>query len=291
MRSEQEMYDLIINTASQDARIRAVYMNGSRTNPNAVKDIFQDYDIIYVVEETQSFREDKGWIDRFGERLYMQYPEDNVYYENDVENCYGWLIQFADGNRLDLHVCTFRWVFEEITKDKLCKVLLDKEKCLPDIPQSTDEDYWVKEPTAQQFMDTCNEYWWCLNNVAKGLWREEIPYVMDMINYNIRPQLIRILAWEIGCITDYSVSIGKSGKYMYRWLEKKTWERFLRTYSMGVIQSLWDSVFIMCDLFQEVAKDVSQKMNFTYNQEEADNSLKFLEKVQMLPKGAKEIYS
>lgn len=78
---------------------------------------------------------------------------------------------------------------------------------------------------------------------------------------------------------------------MYRWLEKKTWERFLRTYSMGVIQSLWDSVFIMCDLFQEVAKDVSQKMNFTYNQEEADNSLKFLEKVQMLPKGAKEIYS
>ena len=28
MRTEQEMYDLIINTAKEDERIRAVYMNG-----------------------------------------------------------------------------------------------------------------------------------------------------------------------------------------------------------------------------------------------------------------------
>lgn len=32
MRTEQEMYDLIINTAKKDERIWAVYMNGSRTN-------------------------------------------------------------------------------------------------------------------------------------------------------------------------------------------------------------------------------------------------------------------
>lgn len=53
MRSEQEMFDLILNTAREDKRIRAVYMNGSRTNPNAPKDIFQDYDIVYVVRETR----------------------------------------------------------------------------------------------------------------------------------------------------------------------------------------------------------------------------------------------
>jgi aminoglycoside 6-adenylyltransferase len=45
MRTEQEMFDLILNIAKKDERIRAVFMNGSRTNPNAVKDIFQDYDI------------------------------------------------------------------------------------------------------------------------------------------------------------------------------------------------------------------------------------------------------
>ena len=76
MRSEQEMYELIIGTARADERIRAVYMNGSRTDKNAPKDIFQDYDIVYAVRETKPFYEDKHWIDRFGERLYMQCPDE-----------------------------------------------------------------------------------------------------------------------------------------------------------------------------------------------------------------------
>lgn len=56
MRTEEQMMKLILDTAKEDERILAVYMNGSRTNPNAPKDIFQDYDIIYVVTETESFR-------------------------------------------------------------------------------------------------------------------------------------------------------------------------------------------------------------------------------------------
>lgn len=47
MRSEQEILDLILNTAQADERIRAVVMNGSRVNPNAPRDPFQDYDVIY----------------------------------------------------------------------------------------------------------------------------------------------------------------------------------------------------------------------------------------------------
>ena len=42
MRSEKEMMELILSVARKDERIRAVYMNGSRTNPNVKKDIFQD---------------------------------------------------------------------------------------------------------------------------------------------------------------------------------------------------------------------------------------------------------
>ena len=73
MRSEGEMLALITTTALEDARIRAAWLEGSRANPNVPRDIFQDYDVVYIVEETGSFREDRRWIDRFGERLYMQY--------------------------------------------------------------------------------------------------------------------------------------------------------------------------------------------------------------------------
>jgi aminoglycoside 6-adenylyltransferase len=55
LRPEKEMYDLILGIAQKDERIRAVYMNGSRTNAKAQKDIFQDFDIVYVVTKTSSF--------------------------------------------------------------------------------------------------------------------------------------------------------------------------------------------------------------------------------------------
>ena len=57
MRTEEEMYALILNVAKNDPRIRGVILNGSRANPNAPKDSFQDFDIVYLVKELdRSFR-------------------------------------------------------------------------------------------------------------------------------------------------------------------------------------------------------------------------------------------
>ena len=49
MRSERQMYDLILGFAKTDERVRGVILNGSRANPNAPRDKYQDYDIVYVV--------------------------------------------------------------------------------------------------------------------------------------------------------------------------------------------------------------------------------------------------
>lgn len=287
MRTEKEMFDLILRVAQEDERIRAVYMNGSRTNRNAPKDLFQDYDIVYVVTQTKPFYEDRTWIDRFGERLYMQCPDEMdvlLGHGTDWDAFYGWLIQFADGNRLDLHVESVeRNCFLE---DKLCVALLDKDGILPSIPEPTDVDYWVKRPSAGEYRAACNEFWWCLNNVAKGLWREEIPYVQDMINNWIRTQLVKMLSWKVGTLTDFGVSCGKSGKYMYRWLPADWWERFLQTYGGGNTEDIWRAVFVMCDLFDEAARDVGGQLGFSYEEEEAANGRKHLVHVHGLARDA-----
>lgn len=290
MRTEQEMYHLILETARKDERILAVYMNGSRTNVNVPKDIFQDYDIVFVVNETASFICDKTWIKKFGEILYMQYPDESPDYPSDIENIYGWLIQFADGNRLDLHVETVKHAQEHIGDDKLCKILIDKNGSLPKVHESTDKDYWVKRPTKEQYLCVCNEFWWCLNNVAKGLWREEIPYVQDMVNFHVRKQLEIMLSWKVGILTDFSVSIGKSGKYMYRWIDQQEWETYLSTYFTGKVSKAWEAVMTMCNLFEQTALYVGEKLDFKYNDQEGKSARGFLEHVRQLPKDAKEIF-
>jgi aminoglycoside 6-adenylyltransferase len=75
MRTEKQMYDLILATAKADDRIRAVILNGSRANPNAKRDILQDFDIVFVVTDIGSFLRDPHWIDHFGKPMIMQLPD------------------------------------------------------------------------------------------------------------------------------------------------------------------------------------------------------------------------
>ena len=49
--------------------------------------------------------------------------------------------------------------------------MLDKESILPEIEAATDCQYWVKESTEEQHLAVCNNFLWCTNNIAKGLWR------------------------------------------------------------------------------------------------------------------------
>ncbi len=290
MRTERDMIALILQTAADDGRILGAYLEGSRANPNAPKDIFQDYDVVYIVRETASFMRERSWIDRFGERLYMQYPEDGERYPNDRENCYGWLMQFSDGVRLDLHVVTQSYAEKTLAKGEPYRVLLDKCGCLPEADCATDAAYRVKRPDEEAFLEACNEFWWCLNNVAKGLWRNEPLYAMDMLNGVVRPELVRLLSWRAGVETNFSVNVGKAGKYLEAWLPPETWDRLLSTYPRAAADEIWRSVSAMCELFDETAGFLADRLGFRYDRDEAKNSRRFCEHVRELPKDAKGVY-
>ena len=149
------MLRLIVGTAQADERIRAAYLEGSRATPAAPRDLFQDYDVVYIVTQTHPFIEDRAWIDRFGERLAMQLPEENPLVPSEPGTCYGWLMQLADGVRLDLHVCTADYALADLT---LYRILLDKDGILPSPAETADACYHVRRPDAAQFEAVCSDF-------------------------------------------------------------------------------------------------------------------------------------
>ena len=102
MRTEQQMMELILGYAQKDDRVRAVAMNGSRVNPGLPADRFQDYDIVYLVREKDSFLQNPDWIDSFGPRIILQTPEDERFFQPSLGGWYSYLMLFADENRIDL---------------------------------------------------------------------------------------------------------------------------------------------------------------------------------------------
>ena len=220
MRTEHEMLDLIIDTAKADDRIRAVIMNGSRANPNAPRDIFQDFDVVYLVTDVAPFKNNFEWIKRFGKIMILQLPEEVDDPSSWGGDCCVYLMQFADGNRIDLGVFPIARL-ADLGRDSLSVLLLDKDGLIEPFPPANESDYLPTPPTAKTFADCCNEFWWVCPYVAKGLWRQEILYAKHMLDVIVREQLMRMLRWHIGVKTEFACNPGKLGKYFRRYLEPR----------------------------------------------------------------------
>jgi aminoglycoside 6-adenylyltransferase len=288
MRSEQAMLELIVNTARSDDRIRAVVMNGSRANPHARRDIFQDFDIVYLVTDLASFRDDDTWIDRFGEMMILQMPE-AMRDPPMNDGRFTYLMQFTDGNRIDLTLLPVAKL-HEFKRDSLSLLLLDKDGIVEPFPAPSESDYLPRPPTSKAFSDCCNEFWWVCAYVAKGLWRKEIIYAKDMLDQIVREQLMKMLTWHVGVKTQFLRGLGSHRKYLKQYLEPELWAMLEKTYSDASYEKTWDALQMTCDLFRVSANQVADHFGFDYPRNDDEKVSAHLKHVRSLPKNAKEIY-
>ncbi len=268
MRNEREMTEMFLDCARGNELIRAVTLEGSRTNPNAPRDVFQDYDISYHVTDMDFFIGDPSWIDRFGERVILQTPEDMALFPSELGRRFSYLMIFTDGNKADLTLIPLDEAEEYRKEDRLMKVLLDKDGVFPDVPPSSDEDHWVKRPSAEYFADCCNEFWMVSTYVAKGLWRKEMLFAQEHLHSIMRPMLLKMIEWRVGFDTDFSVSIGKCGKYLERYMSERDWRKLMATYPAGEYEDVWAALFEMTELFRATATQVAGRLNCEYGGEE-----------------------
>jgi aminoglycoside 6-adenylyltransferase len=288
MRSEQEMYDLILNTARQDERIRAVILNGSRANPNAPRDVFQDYDIVYIVTDVASYKRDRRWIERFGELVMLQTPDDMGEKAPGDDESYAYLMQFADGQRIDLTLYPLAGL-NEMEMDSMSVLLLDKDGTIAPFPAPDESDYLPQPPTAKGYADCCNEFWWVCSYVAKGLWRREITYARYMLDQVVREQLMKMLVWHIGVKTRFSRNPGYHGKHFERYLEPELWEMLCGTYADSEYEHTWEALFTMCKLFRITAVVVARYFDFEYPNGDDERVSAYLQRVHALPGDAREM--
>ncbi|MDR2102175.1 MAG: aminoglycoside 6-adenylyltransferase [Treponema sp.] len=262
MRSDEEMMDMILSFARNDERVRVVTMEGSRLNKNAPRDTFQDYDISYIVGDLGSFKKNDDWLDVFGKRIIMQKPEAMAMFPPTLGNWFSYLMLYEDGNRIDLKLIPINELDLYFTKcDSLTKVLLDKDHRCPELPEPSDIDYHVKKPSPE-FVDDCsNEFWWLAAYVVKGLCRDEPLYAIYHLQL-MQKQLLCMISWKTGMETGYSVSVGKSYKYLQKYLSGELWERILATYQVNSPALLGQALKTCCKLFQEISGEVSAGLGY-----------------------------
>lgn len=282
MRSETEIKNLLLDFAKQDDRIRAVLLNGSRTNPNIKPDRFQDFDIVFIVDDLESFTADHSWTNVFGEKIIFQLPDEMTFGIEDSTQkkiSFAYLMLFQDRNRIDLTLFSKQKFKSDFKVDSLTILWLDKDNLFPNLPASGDKDYLIRKPTEKYFLDTCNEFWWISTYVAKGLLRNEIIYAKEMLETVVRPMFMRVLEWKAGIENDFGVSFGTAGKFLKLYLPYNFYKKILLTYSNFETEENWMALFIMTEIFQETSTFVAEQLGFGINIQEQQNTFAYLKEL------------
>ena len=278
MRNSEEMFQLIMDVATNDERIRAVTMEGSRVSKNATHDEYCDFDISFVVNDIREFTMAHKWIEIFGDILIVQYPMDWYSHPYDYagRNNFAYLIQLKDGNRIDLTLIDIINIEKEQNYCEPRIVLLNKDN-LKELKQVNDESvFYIQKPSAMEYYNTCNEFRWLSLCVSKGLCREELYYAKYTYDVLMMEMFIKMLNWKIGVDNGFRVTIGNHSKYLKRFLSAEETERFHNVFPNGTYEDIWSKLYVIYDFFAELANYVGEALGYHFGAKETEDVRAFL---------------
>ena len=266
MRTETEMLDVILQTA-KTLQVKAVAMSGSRACPKAPKDEFQDYDLVYIVEDLDNLTSDLSWLNQFGKRIIEQ--------EVGLGNRRLYLMLFEDGNRIDLTLCPKEHMQEWMDSEAGFAVLEDPENLFeayfPNI-----ERYWITPATEKDFEKACNEFWWVSAYVVKGICRHQVIYATDHLYGICQKELLKVLAWQVASDKG-KVDVGKNYKNLFNYLPIEKEKEFSNLLDFSSIDKITQSLFATMELFHEESQFLANKMGFNYDKEVAERMIEYAE--------------
>ena len=266
MRTKPKMLDLILQTAKV-LKVEAVAMSGSRTDPKAPKDEFQDYDIVYVVDDLDNLTSNLAWLDSFGTRMIEQH--------NILGNRRLYLMLFEDGNRIDLTLCPKEYIKEWVESEADFTVLEDpKGLFAPYSPNP--RRYWTSPASEIDFEKACNEFWWVSAYVVKGICRNQLIYATDHLYGICQQELLKVMAWQVASDRG-AVDIGKNYKYLFNYLPAEIEKAFSNLLDFSSLNKITQSLFSTMKLFNHEAQELAKKMEFTYDQEVAEKMMAYAE--------------
>ena len=264
MRTDTEMMTQILQIA-ESLQVEAVALSGSRADIHSLRDQFQDYDVVYIVDDLEDLISDLSWLDQFGSLLISQH--------NVVEHRHLYLMLFEDGNRIDLTLCPKEYIQEWVESEANFEVIKDDEG-LFEAYKPNAKRYWIAPSSEEEFAAACNEFWWVSAYVVKAIRRNQLIYATDHLYGICQQELLKVLAWQVTS-DRRAVDIGKNYKHLFHYLPAGKEKVFSALLDLSSIEKVGQSLFATMKLFDGEAQELAQKMGFTYDKEVAEKMISY----------------
>ena len=274
----------ITEWAESDENIRAVLLTSSQVSGDT--DPLSDFDVELYVSDPAPFLSDPAWQEYLGKVMVRLPTED----EQPDDERFGRLVIHVDGTKVDYSIYRNQVLVEMVNAERPhalldlgFQVLLDRDGFGERLPAPTYRAEIPQRPTAQEFADTVEEFFWETSYVAKNLWRDELWPWKYSLEFVMKLKLLRrMLEWRVEIANDWRLRTGVLGRRLNGQLDRQTWRELEATFTGPDVGDNWDAMFATIDLFRRIAQDVARALDFSYPMALDERVCAYLEKIRNL---------
>lgn len=170
---------------------------------------------------------------------------------------YTYLVQYEDGNRLDLQIMDISLLKNYLIEDSLTKIVLDKKGIIESeiIPNS--RDYYLNRPNQIEVENSVKEFYWQFNNVLKANLRSQFLYSQEILNL-VRNELILLISWNIGFEYGFERNLGKANNKILDFIDMEDARLLKESYNTSSKQKIFSALRTLKNLEIKYLKELDK---------------------------------
>ncbi|OFI46298.1 hypothetical protein BG262_04590 [Floricoccus penangensis] len=245
--------------------IELVALNGSRVNTEVTPDKFQDYDLVFFTNDIAKYRDNPSFLERFGKIMIMTEPDGEgqagpLMYPN--KEGYTYLVQYEDGNRLDLQIMDMSLLKNYPTEDSLTKIIFDKKGLIESEIIPNARDYYLIKPSQLEIENSVKEFYWQFNNVLKANLRGQFLYSQEILNL-VRDELNLLISWDIGFEYGFERNLGKANNKILDFIDMEDARLLKESYDTSSEQKIFSALRTLKNLEIKYLKELDKLSIYT----------------------------
>ncbi|MDL2289489.1 aminoglycoside 6-adenylyltransferase [Clostridia bacterium OttesenSCG-928-F22] len=264
----ERLTEEFIAWAQQAADIEVAYIIGSRAREDHFADEWSDMDIFMVASEPRRYLDDAGWLSRFGNIL-CSFTMDTV---GGTEER---LVLFEGGHQADFVVLPAASMDELVKANKKleifsrgAKVLVDKKDISKYILPQEFHAPAAFPLTQQNFLYTCNTFWFSVYYVARQILRNEL-WVAKARDADVKAILLQMIEWYEKAANGAGYDTWHAGRFIGEWASADVMESVARCFGRFDIADSFCALMETVALFKRLSHSLAQINGYAASEAQA----------------------
>ena len=256
--------------ACEQPGVRAVLIVGSQARTTTPADEWSDLDLVLFVTNPEELLESGDWVNHFGSVVLTMVETTGLGVGKERR------VLYSDGRDVDFSVypaVALGLIAEHPEALRVLgrgsQVLLDKDGLLARLSSlvATVAGRPRPKPSAKEYLDCVNDFWYHVLWTAKKLRRGEVWIAKMCCDGYLKQRLLRMVEWEALAESKGQADVWHDGRFLDRWAPPEVRARLPSTFAQYDRLDVARALAETSRLFSDQAHGVAETWGFVYPQD------------------------